>query len=66
MADNIEEQRGRGRPRKSDNRRNSHTFRFDDEEETMLKHLEVESDDNKSDIMRKALRTYYKIQSKKW
>lgn len=58
--------RGRGRPKKEISRRNTHTVRFDDAEEAMLDHLEVESDDSISEIMRKALRTYYKIQSKKW
>lgn len=58
--------RGRGRPKKDGSRRISHTVRLDTEEETMLSHLEVESDDCKSDIIRKALRTYYNIQSKKW
>ena len=66
MGDNVEERRGRGRPRKNESRRNTHTVRFDDAEEAMLSHLGVESEDSKSDILRKALRTYYKIQSKKW
>ena len=59
--------RGRGRPKKAgETRKISHSFRFDDEEEAMLSHLEVESDDSKSEIIRKALRTYYRIQAKKW
>ena len=58
--------RGRGRPRIDTSRRKTHTIRFSDEEEAMLTHLGVESDDNKSDILRKALRTYYKIQARKW
>lgn len=66
MGDNVEEKRGRGRPRKDESRRNTHTVRFDDEEEAMLDHLGVESEGTKSDILRKALRTFYKIESKKW
>lgn len=58
--------RGRGRPKKSESRKNTHTVRFDEEEEAMLNHLGVESEGNKSDILRKALRTYYRIESKKW
>lgn len=58
--------RGRGRPKASDSRKNPHSVRFDDDEEAMLTHLEVESDDSKSDIIRKALRTYYQIRTKKW
>ena len=56
----------RGRPKKSESYRNIHSVRFDDDEEAMLRHLEVESDDNKSDIIRKALRKYYKMESAKW
>lgn len=56
----------RGRPKKDGSRGNTHTIRFNDEEEAMLDHLGIESDDSKSDILRKALRTYYKIQSRKW
>ena len=58
--------RGRGRPKLSGSRRNLHTIRFNDDDEAMLGHLEIESDMNKSDILREALRTYYKIQSRKW
>ena len=66
MGDNVEEKRGRGRPRKNESRKNTHTVRFDDAEEAMLDHLGVELEGSKSDILREALRTYYKIQSKKW
>jgi predicted ArsR family transcriptional regulator len=63
----IDNKRGRGRPKKvGETRKNTHTVRFDDDEEAMLYHLEVESDDTKSDILRKALRRYYKLESKKW
>ena len=58
--------RGRGRPRKPESRKNTHTVRFDEEEEAMLKHLGVEIEGTKSEILRKALRTYYRIESKKW
>lgn len=59
--------RGRGRPKKKgETRKITHSFRFDEEEDAMLNHLEVESDDSKSEIIRKALRTYYRIQAKKW
>lgn len=60
------EKRGRGRPKRDDSRRKVHTVRFDEDEEAMLDHLEIESDKSKSDILRKALRTYYKIESRKW
>ena len=62
-----ESKRGRGRPLKTgETRKNTHSVRFDDDEEAMLNHLEVESEDSKSDILRKALRRYYAIESKKW
>lgn len=64
--DKTEKKPGRGRPKLSGSRRNLHTIRFSDDDEAMLGHLEIESDMNKSDILREALRTYYKIQSRKW
>lgn len=50
----------------NDSCNNVHTVRLNDDDEALLTHLEVESDDNKSDILRKALRAYYKIESRKW
>lgn len=66
MADEVEEKRKRGRPKMDDSHKNVHTVRLSDDDEALLTHLEVESDDNKSDILRKALRAYYKIESRKW
>lgn len=65
-SETLQTKHKRGRPRQDGSRNNTHTVRFDDEEEAMLGHLEVESDKSKSDILRKALRTYYRIESKKW
>lgn len=64
--DDVKTQSRRGRPKKDSSFGNAHTVRFDDEEEAMLGHLEIESDRSKSDILRKALRTYYQIESRKW
>ena len=58
--------RGRGRPRRDESRRNHHSVRLDNDEEAMLSHLEVETDESKSVIIRKALRYYYKMESTKW
>lgn len=58
--------RGRGRPKHVDSRKNAHSVRFDDEEEAMLVYLESESEGSKSDIIRKALRSYYRVRAKKW
>ena len=61
-----DEKRGRGRPKKELVRSNTLTIRLSEEEDSMLRHLEVESDDSKSDIIRKALRMYYGFQAKRW
>ena len=51
--------RGRGRPPIEKARKNTHTVRFDDEEEAMIRHIEIETGVNISDIMRKAVRLFY-------
>lgn len=58
MEDNVVK-RGRGRPPLDSTRRNTHTVRFDDEEEAMIRHMEIEMDVNISDIIRKAIRMFY-------
>lgn len=65
MGDNVEEKRGRGRPKKNESRRKVTGVRFDEEEQAMLEHLEIETGMNMTEIVRKALRTYYPIQVKK-
>lgn len=65
MGDNVEEKRGRGRPRTDGARRKISAIRFDDEERAMIEHLEIETGLNMTEIVRKALRTYYPIQVKK-
>lgn len=51
--------RKRGRPRIEKARNNTHTVRFDEEEEAMIRHIEIETGVNISDIMRKAVRMFY-------
>lgn len=51
--------RGRGRPPIEKAHKNTHTVRFDDEEEAMIRHIEIETGVNISDIMRKAVRLFY-------
>jgi hypothetical protein len=51
--------RGRGRPPLNNARKSTHTVRFDDEEEAMIQHIEMEMDINISDIIRKAVRMFY-------
>ena len=59
VDDNVVVRRGRGRPPLDTSRKNMHTVRLDDEEEAMLRHMEIELDMNISDITRKAIRMFY-------
>ena len=54
-----EMKRKRGRPSLEKTRKNAHTVRFDEEEEAMIRHIEVETGINISDIVRKAVRMFY-------
>ncbi len=54
-----EMKRKRGRPPLEKVRKNTHTVRFDEEEEAMIRHIEVETGINISDIVRKAVRMFY-------
>lgn len=58
MEDTIGK-RGRGRPPIDGSRKNMHSIRFDDEEEAMIRHMEIEMDENISDIIRKSVRMFY-------
>ena len=60
-----EVKRGRGRPKTGTARNKISAVRFDDEERAMIEHLEIETGMNLTEIVRKALRTYYPIQVKK-
>ena len=51
--------RKRGRPPINCARKSMHTVRFDDEEEAMIQHIEMEMDINISDIIRKSVRMFY-------
>ena len=57
--------KGRGRPLKEDARRRQLHMLLDDNEDDMLKHLTIETDMCKSEIMRKALTFYYNMTIKK-
>lgn len=57
--------RKRGRPPHENARRKTSGIRFDDEERAMIEHLEIEMGMNMTDIVRKAIRTYYPIQINK-
>lgn len=66
MDDKNNVKRGRGRPKVDGSRRKVTSIRFDDEERGMLEHLEIETGMNATDIIRKALRLYYPIESNKF
>ena len=66
MDGKNEVRRGRGRPRVEGSRRKVTSIRFDDEEKNMIEHLEIETGMNTTDIIRKALRLYYPIESNKF
>ena len=53
--------RKRGRPPLDKARKNTHTVRFDEEEEMMIRHIEIETGINISDIIRKAVRMFYNL-----
>jgi hypothetical protein len=55
----------RGRPPHDNARRKVNGIRFDAEEQAMIEHLEIETGMNMTDIIRKAVRTYYPIQINK-
>lgn len=62
---NDEVKRRRGRPPLNNTRKSMHTVRFDDEEEAMIQHIEMEMDINISDIIRKAVRMFYNFKFRK-
>lgn len=65
-AKNEVVKRGRGRPKKEGSRRKITSIRFDDDERGMIEHLEIETGMNATDIIRKALRLCYSIESNKF
>jgi hypothetical protein len=59
LDDSVVGKRVRGRPTLDKTRKNTHTVRFDEEEEAMIRHIEIETGVNISDIIRKAVRMFY-------
>ena len=58
--------RGRGRPKKRDDNSARFELRLSRDEVEMLKHMEIESDKSRSEIVRKALALYYKANYGRW
>ena len=65
MEDNVEQLRGRGRPLKDGAKRIRFDMLMGESEDDMLKHLTIETDMSKSEIMRKALTVYYNIKMRR-
>lgn len=65
-TENDETKRGRGRPKKEESRRKVYGVRFSEDEETMLKHLEIETGMTTTDLVRKAVKLYYNYTVKRF
>lgn len=61
----LQPRRGRGRPMEDGARRRIRSVRFDENEEDMLRHLEIETGLSVTDIVRKAVRLYYNFTTKR-
>ena len=55
--------RGRGRPRKETSRSNRLEVRLDDKDMSMIDQLSYLDEGTKSDVLRKALKTYFYIRT---
>ena len=58
--------RGRGRPKKEESINGRLEIRIGPSEKAALEHMVIESDKTKSDIIRRALMTYYNMNYGKW
>ena len=58
--------RGRGRPKKEESINGRLEIRIGPSERAALDHMVIESDKTKSDIIRRALMTYYNMNYGKW
>ena len=65
LEDKIGKSKGRGRPCLFKSRKNTHTVRFDSEEEAMIRHMEIELGLSISEIIRKSIRIFYNLKIKR-
>lgn len=65
LEDKIGKSNGRGRPCLGKSRKNTHTVRFDSEEEAMIRHMEIELGLSISEIIRKSIRIFYNLKIKR-
>ena len=66
MNENEEIKTQRGRPRLKDGYGERLDVRISSAESSALEHMLIESNKNKSEIVRKALMTYYHLYQGKW
>ena len=65
MDDNVVRQ-GRGRPKKKDGIDSRLELRIGAEERAALEHMLVESEKSKSELVRRAILTYYRVNRGRW
>lgn len=58
--------RGRGRPKKREDNSERFELRLSKNEQEMLKHMEIESEKSRSELMRRALLLYYNANYGRW
>lgn len=64
--ENEEIYRGRGRPKKKDGYEERLEVRIGPEEEAAIEHMLIESDRSKSEIVRRAILLYYRMNPGRW
>ena len=66
LEDKIGKSNGRGRPKKDESINGRLEIRIGPREQAALEHMKIESDRTKSDLIRRALMLYYKVNKGKW
>ena len=66
LEDKIGKRNGRGRPKKDESINGRLEIRIGPREQAALEHMVIESDRTKSDLIRRALMLYYKVNKGKW
>lgn len=65
-CDCEEMKRGRGRPKTGEGQNNRLEIRIGPGEREALEHMLIESDKSKSDLVRKAIMMYYRVNKGRW
>jgi len=66
VVDDNMTRRGRGRPKKNDGIDSRLELRIGAEERAALEHMLVESEKSKSELVRRAILTYYRVNRGRW